>query len=215
MPVRILIIDDHPLFLDGLAAVLRRFDDGARIQSAANAEDGLAVAQAHEFDLVLLDLNLPGMDGLTAIGEFHRRFPALPVVVLSASEQPEDVNRAINAGALGFIPKTSSTRALFDALRQVLDGNVYIPFDSTRPASTPAHPAFATPRDAEDGTLSLRQMEVLACLCQGLANKQIAEALSLSEKTVKNHVTGIFRVLGVINRTQAVLAAKQRGIFTR
>ncbi len=215
MSVRILIIDDHPLFLDGLASVLRRFDDGVQIQSAVNAEDGLAVAQAHEFDLVLLDLNLPGMGGLAAINEFHRRFPALPVVVLSSSEQPEDIHRALDSGALGFIPKTSSMRTLFDALRQVLDGNVYVPFDFAGLAPGQARPAFAAPRDAEDGTLSLRQMEVLACLCQGLANKQIADALSLSEKTVKNHVTSIFRALRVINRTQAVLAAKQLGMFSK
>ena len=213
MPLRILIIDDHPLFLEGMKSVLRRFDDGALIQSAANAEEGLAATHAHELDLLLLDLNLPGMDGLAAIKEFHRRFPALPVVVLSASEQPDAVRQAITGGALGFIPKTSSTHALFDALRQVLEGKVYVPSEHTELRSKHVLPVFATPRSVDGSLLSLRQMEVLFCLCQGLSNKQIANSLLVSEKTVKNHVSGVFRALGVINRTQAVLAAKKTGMF--
>ncbi|MBI3776377.1 MAG: response regulator transcription factor [Gammaproteobacteria bacterium] len=213
MSLRILIIDDHPLFLDGMASALRRFDDDAAIETAANAEDGLAATQAREFDLVLLDLNLPGMNGLAAINEFHQRFPALPVVVLSSSERPDDIRQAINGGALGFIPKTSSTHAVFETLRQVLEGRVCVPAEFSADSSKQPLPVFTAPRNIECGVLSLRQMEVLACLCQGLSNKQIADALLVSEKTVKNHVSCVFRALGVVNRTQAVLAAKKTGMF--
>jgi two-component system, NarL family, nitrate/nitrite response regulator NarL len=212
--LRILLIDDHPLFLEGMAAVLRRFDFGVEVDTATSAENGMRAARASTHDLVLLDLALPGMDGFTAIQAFHQHFPSLPVVVLSATERPEDMCHAIELGALGFIPKSSVTAQLFDALRQVLDGNIYVPV----PASTVGghvSEGSTVPETRGPGALSLRQMEVLARLCQGLSNKQTARELELSEKTVKAHVTSIFRALGVVNRTQAVLAAKTLGMFSK
>ncbi len=215
MALRILLIDDHPLFLEGMAAVLRRFDFGVEVDTAISAEHGLHAARAGTYDLVLLDLALPdGMDGFAAIKAFHQRFPSLPVAVLSATEQPEDMCRAIELGALGFIPKSSVTGQLFDALRHVLGGDIYVPV----PAGSSDDQALTRSSVAESsglGALSLRQMEVLARLCQGLSNKQTARELNLSEKTIKTYVTGIFRALGVVNRTQAVLAAKTLGIFSR
>jgi len=215
MPLQILVIDDHPLFLEGMAAVLRRFEHGVAVDTATSAESGLRAARASTYDIVLLDLALPGMDGFTALREFHRSFPSLPVVVLSATEHPEDMHRAIEFGALGFIPKSSVTGQLFHALREVLKGNVYVPAhaavsdDRARAEFPPA------PNASGLDALSLRQMDVLARLCQGLSNKQTARELELSEKTVKAHVTSIFRALGVVNRTQAVLVAKQLGVFSR
>jgi DNA-binding NarL/FixJ family response regulator len=207
------VVDDHPLFLGGMATLLRRFERDVQVHTATSAEEGLATARARELDLVLIDLRLPGMDGMTAIGEFHRQNPALPVVVLSATEQPEDIARAVASGALGLIPKTSSTRALFAALRQVLDGNVFIPFEPVEADAGPRAAADGGEPDAPSSSLSLRQMEVLALLCQGMTNRQIADGLELSEKTVKTHVTCIFRALGVVNRTQALLAARRTGMI--
>lgn len=206
MPLSLLLIDDHPLFLEGMASVLRRFDRDVRVHTATSAEDGLAAAERDGADLVLLDLSLPGIDGITAIGEFRRRLPSIPVVILSASDREDDAQSAIDRGALGYIPKSSSTTELFTALRHVLAGNLYFPTRGlVRSEPTDEQSAAAD-------TLSLRQMEVMTLLCLGKSNKLIAREMSLSEKTVKSHVTAIFRALGVINRTQAVLAAKRLGL---
>lgn len=193
-----------------MASVLRRFDREVEVETATSAEDGLCAAQASTHDLVLLDLALPGMDGRDP--GISPTLPLLPIVVLSATEGPEDMCRAIELGALDFIPKSSVTNQLFYALRKMLNGDIYVPV----PASTVdnhAHQSSKVSETSGPGALSLRQMEVLARLCQGLSNKQTARELELSEKTVKGYVTGIFRALGVVNRTQAVLAAKTLGLF--
>lgn len=216
MSMRLLVIDDHPLFLAGIAAILHKLEPEMIIVMANDAEQGLAAAERKLPDLVLLDLNLPGIDGFTAIGEFHRRFPALPVVVLSAMEREADMRRAIEAGALGYIPKSSSPRLLMEALLQVQQGTVYLPVPgSTDAACLISERRAASHVDSNQEELSLRQVEVLAQICQGLSNKQIATELGLSEKTVKSHVTGIFRCLGVVSRTQAVLAAKKLGMVAQ
>jgi DNA-binding NarL/FixJ family response regulator len=198
-----------------MAAVLRRFEHGVAVDTATSAESGLRAARASTYDIVLLDLALPGMDGFTAMQEFHRGFPSLPVVVLSATEHPEDMHRAIEFGALGFIPKSSVTGQLFYALREVLKGNIYVPAHAAVSDDRVRAEVPSGPKESVLDALSLRQLDVLARLCQGLSNKQTARELELSEKTVKAHVTSIFRALGVVNRTQAVLVAKQLGVFSR
>ena len=213
MPLKVLVIDDHPLVQEGVAVALESLGPDTCVICARDAEQGMAEAAANsDLDLVLLDLALPGMSGLGLIGRLHERFPSLPVVVLSAHEGPENVRQAINSGAMGFIPKSSPTRELLEALRRVLEGNVSVPANlqgasalSNGCAGTAASdPAQSTP---DLSLLTMRQLEVLSRVCQGKTNKQIATELSLSEKTVKAHVTAIFKVLGVVNRTQAVLAA--------
>lgn len=214
---RLLVIDDHPLFLEGVAAILRKQQFIAHVVTATDAHAGLALAEREMPDLVLLDLNLPGLDGFSAIIEFRRRFPALPVVVISAMERDIDVRRAIDAGAMGYILKSSSPRALVEAVQQVLrEGTVCVP--TTAQAGGVSHVAERAAASSSAPTveeLSLRQMEVLACVCQGLSNKQIASELGLSEKTVKAHVTAVFRALGVVSRTQAILAARKHGMMGR
>lgn len=213
--MRLLLIDDHPLFLEGIAAFLRKLEPDMFIVTATDAEQGFAVAKLSQPDLVLLDLSLPGIDGFTAIGEFRRRFPSLPVVVLSAMEREVDMRRAIEAGAIGYIPKSSSPRMLLDALRRVQQGTVYLPIPNSIDTTFRKNERRAeTPVESDQGELSLRQMEVFVQICQGLSNKQIAAELGLSEKTVKSHVTAIFRALGVVSRTQAVLAARKLGLLT-
>jgi two-component system, NarL family, nitrate/nitrite response regulator NarL len=221
MPLKVLVIDDHPLVQEGVSAALESLADDVTVMAARDAEQGLGLAAEHpDLDLVLLDLALPGMSGFNLIGKLHERLPSLPVVVLSALEEPENVRHAINAGAMGFVPKSAATRVLIDVLQQVLEGNVTVPLalQSSGPPVSHALPGASADSVAagepDVALLTLRQLEVLSRVCQGKTNKQIATELGLSEKTVKAHVTAIFKVLGVVNRTQAVLVARRVGMIT-
>jgi two-component system, NarL family, nitrate/nitrite response regulator NarL len=221
MPLKVLVIDDHPLVQEGVSAALESLADDVTVMAARDAEQGLSLAAENpDLDLVLLDLALPGMSGFNLIGKLHERLPSLPVVVLSALEEPENVRHAINAGAMGFVPKSAATKVLIEVLQQVLEGNVTVPLalQSSGPPVSHALPgATGGPDSAGEpdvALLTLRQLEVLSRVCQGKTNKQIATELGLSEKTVKAHVTAIFKVLGVVNRTQAVLVARRVGMIT-
>jgi two-component system nitrate/nitrite response regulator NarL len=224
MTLKVLVIDDHPLVQEGVSAALNTLADDVTVMSARDGEQGLAMAAENpDLDLVLLDLALPGISGFNLIGKLHDKLPSLPVVVLSALEDPENVRHAINAGAMGFVPKSAATKVLIEVLQQVLEGNVTVPLalQSSGPPLSHALPGAADSSDGQGGTaepdvalLTLRQLEVLSRVCQGKTNKQIATELGLSEKTVKAHVTAIFKVLGVVNRTQAVLVARRVGMIT-
>ena len=220
MPLKVLVIDDHPLVQEGVAAALEALGHDVDVIAAADSEQGLAAAAANpDIDLVLLDLALPGMSGLGVISALHQRLPSLPVVVLSALEDPENIRNAISAGAMGFVPKSAQTRVLIEALQQVLEGNVSVPSTlgsapSLATGGAAAGAGTGTGSEPDVALLTLRQLEVLSRLCQGKTNKQIATELGLSEKTVKAHVTAIFKVLGVVNRTQAVLVARRIGMIT-
>ncbi len=219
MALKVLVIDDHPLVQAGVSAALQSLAEDVTVMAAGHADEALAVAAEHpDLDLVLLDLALPGMSGFNLIGRLHERLPSLPVVVLSALEDPENVQHAINAGAMGFIPKSAATRVLIEVLQQVLDGNVSVPAalqaqGGRARATAPGREAPLATEEPDVALLTLRQLEVLSRVCQGKTNKQIATELGLSEKTVKAHVTAIFKVLGVVNRTQAVLVARRVGMI--
>jgi len=220
MPLKVLVIDDHPLVQEGVAAALESLGHEVNVISAADCEQGLAAAAANpNIDLVLLDLALPGLSGLGVIGALHQRFPSLPVVVLSALEDAENVRSAIGAGAMGFVPKSAQTHVLIEVLQQVLEGNVSVPSSlggvNASPGVAAATPgAVGAASEPDVAAMTVRQLEVLSRLCQGKTNKQIAMDLGLSEKTVKAHVTAIFKILGVVNRTQAVLVARRIGMIT-
>jgi two-component system, NarL family, nitrate/nitrite response regulator NarL len=224
MTLKVLVIDDHPLVQEGVSAALESLADKVTVMAARDAEQGLALAAEHpDLDLVLLDLALPGMSGFNLIGKLHERLPSLPVVVLSALEDPENVRHAINAGAMGFVPKSAATRVLIEVLQQVLEGNVTVPLalqsvgqpvSHALPNGSTGSPQVGNSNEPDVALLTLRQLEVLSRVCQGKTNKQIATELGLSEKTVKAHVTAIFKVLGVVNRTQAVLVARRVGMIT-
>jgi DNA-binding NarL/FixJ family response regulator len=203
---------------EGVAAALEALGHDVDVIAAADSEQGLAAAAANpDIDLVLLDLALPGMSGLGVISALHQRSPSLPVVVLSALEDPENIRNAISAGAMGFVPKSAQTRVLIGALQQVLEGNVSVPSTLGSATNLPAGggaTGTGSGNEPDVALLTLRQLEVLSRLCQGKTNKQIATDLGLSEKTVKAHVTAIFKVLGVVNRTQAVLVARRIGMIT-
>jgi DNA-binding NarL/FixJ family response regulator len=213
------------LVQEGISAALNSLADDVVVIAAPDAEQGLIVASSNsDLDLVLLDLALPGSSGFALIGKLHKLHPSLPVVVLSALEDPENIRLAINAGAMGFVPKSAATRVLIRLLKQVLEGNIAVPdgFQSPGPMASlsetaggeEAAPAGGPPADPDVALLTVRQVEVLSRLCQGKTNKQIATEMGLSEKTIKAHVTAIFKILGVVNRTQAVVAARRIGMIT-
>ncbi len=216
--MKVLIVDDHPLILEALRQVLKHLDTNINLLEAANAETALAVAEQHtDINLILLDLALPDADGFDVLRKFRERFPAAPVVVLSASDQHEIVIRALDEGAMGFIPKTSDNEVLVGALRLVLSGGVYLPPSLLRHSSVSSHGTdspmrLAGPVNYRDIGLTQRQAQVLALVVQGKPNKLICRDLNLAEGTVKIHVTAILKSLGVVSRTQAVIAVSKLGL---
>jgi DNA-binding NarL/FixJ family response regulator len=214
--MKILLADDHTLFREAMLHPLRQLDTNAEIFQAGTATQALAIAQEKtDLDLVLLDLNMPGMDGLTAVMTFRDRFPDLPLVVLSASEEHDNIQAVLDAGAMGFVPKSSSTQVMLGALRLVLSGGPYIPpmllqraqYAIDPPAKTPQR---TIPTAGAMDDLTPRQFEVLEALAEGLSNKLIGRKLELSEGTVKVHLAAIFRALDAKNRTDAVIRAQDR-----
>jgi DNA-binding NarL/FixJ family response regulator len=222
--VKILIVDDHPLIREALRHVLAVLDADIALIEAQNFAEGLAAAADNpNLDLILLDLGLPDADGIEALSELRRRYPAVPTVVLSASEYPATVMRAIEAGAMGF-PKTTSSHLLLNALCLVLSGGVYLPTEVLRQHQGTPEQALRLAVEASDGGKMLtpreigltgRQADVLALLVQGKSNKLICRELDVAEGTVKIHMTAILKALNVTNRTQAVIAVGKLGLQLR
>ena len=215
--MKILVVDDHPLIREALKQVLSTLDSDIQVLEAQSAREGFAVAKAHpDLHLILLDLGLPGEDGLESLPLLRERAPQVPVVVFSASDHPDVVKRAIDAGAMGFIPKTSSNALLVNALRFVLAGGVYLPLEVLRQPSSASSGIAESPPGGSSGFrelgLTQRQAQVLALLVQGKSNKLICRELNLAEGTVKVHVAAVLKTLGVASRTQAVLAVSRLGI---
>ncbi len=227
--MKVLLIDDHPLILSALQNIIQGLSDSVSVVAADSARAAReALVQDSAFDLVLLDLRLGDADGFDVLAEFRAAYPSLPVVVVSASDRTSDVIRAIDLGAMGFVPKRSSNDTLFEALSMVMSGGIYVPpmnmGDPTSepdPYAVPASDALRSVREraADDGFqthapleslgLTPRQTEVLGLLLQGKPNKLIARDLNLSVETVKDHVAAVLRTLNVSSRTQAVLAVGQ------
>lgn len=215
--MKVLVVDDHPLIREALRQVLRALAKDIELLEAGSAPEALAAADKSDgLDLILLDLTLPGRDGHEVLLELRERYPSFPVVVLSASDQSDVVMRALDAGAMGFIPKTSSNEVLIGALRLVLSGGVYLPPEVLRHSPAPMLASNSTAAAAgvgyRDLGLTERQAQVLALVVQGKPNKIICRELNLAEGTVKIHVTAILKALGVANRTQAVIAVGKLGL---
>ncbi len=219
--MKILAVDDHPLIRDALSQVLKLLDPDMHLLSAATAHETLVTADRHpDLNLILLDLSLPDANGFEVLHQLREQHPGIPVVVLSATDDAATVMRALDDGAMGFIPKTSSNDVLLGALRLVLAGGVYLPAEVLRHSNAthplthaPSTPA-ATPREVTCRDLGLtdRQAEVLALVVQGKPNKLICRNLNLAEGTVKIHISSILRALNVTNRTEAVVAVGKLGI---
>ena len=235
--MKVLLVDDHPLILSALQLVIQNVGHGVTVLGVDSAARARATLQGDpDFDLVLLDLALGDADGFDVLVEFRAAYPAVPVVVVSASERTSDVIRAIDSGAMGFVPKSSSHAELHEALRMVMSGSMYVPpsmlgleFGRSRggdtvpgvmhglgesadvvPLGAAARPeAHQKLPSIEDIGLTPRQAEVLGLLLQALPNKLIARQLNLSVETVKDHVAAVLRSLGVNTRTQAVMVVSQ------
>lgn len=205
--MNILIVDDHPLFRHALIQAVRYSFPQAQIhETAAVNEFYERLESGAEPDLVLLDLNLPGASGFSALVHVRAQYPAIPIIVVSAHEEVSIIQRAIAHGAIGYIPKSAHPSHIGEAIRHVLDGEIWLP------PNMPSNLSF-DPRKADETALAERiqsltpqQFRVLMMVAEGLLNKQIAYELEVCEATIKAHVTAIFRKLGVQNRTQAVLA---------
>jgi DNA-binding NarL/FixJ family response regulator len=212
--MKLLVVDDHPVLREGLATLLGQIEPDTTVLEAGDAEEALALVAHHaDLDVVILDIVLPGLDGLRAIAEFGRVRPELPVIVLSSSEDGDTVRRALAQGALGFVPKSASRHTLISAIRLVASGEIYVPalVLNGAPAARAAPVDLAPPSGPPQ--LTERQVEVLKLMSEGRTNIAIALELGLSEKTVKGHITAIFRILNVLNRTQAAAAARACGLI--
>ncbi|QDX82557.1 DNA-binding response regulator [Denitratisoma sp. DHT3] len=203
--LKLLVVEDHALVREGLLQTLRDIEPNTVAIGAADADEALQVLEAtSNLDMVLLDLMLPGLNGMAFLAVLRKRFPALPVVILSALDDAETVKRAIEHGASGFVPKASTSESMLDALRQVLAGGVYLPPRYRDGGEQPRRRSVA-----ERYGLTASQSRVLELLTQGKTNRQIGELLGLTEGTVKIHMSAIFKALNVNNRSQALLAVSK------
>jgi DNA-binding NarL/FixJ family response regulator len=217
--MKILVVDDHVLIRDALRGVLKELKGDAHVLEASDCRQAMALIaeNADELALILLDLNLPDRDGFSALAEVRERYPGISVVVLSGQHDRGSVIKALDLGALGFIPKSGQREVMLSALQLVFAGGIYIPpeilshdgLTTTTPDKSPGggRPT-ASPSDLG---LTERQIDVLALMMQGKSNKAICRVLDLAEPTVKNHVTAILKALKVTNRTEAVIAVRELG----
>lgn len=204
----ILVVDDHPLVRNSLHSVLNQLAERVVVLEASTAQEAFAILQQSlDFDLVLLDLQLPDMGGIDALKQIRERFPTVPVAIISGVDDDLAIRAAHDAGAAGFVHKSTSMQTLLNAVRLICAGGTHWP----AAGSIARMPARARPTPAEFG-MTERQAQVLALMARGKPNKLICDELGLSMGTVKIHVAAILKALNVDNRTQAVLAAQKLGI---
>jgi DNA-binding NarL/FixJ family response regulator len=208
--IRVLIADDHPVVRDGLAAMLSTQPDFDVVGTAATGREAVAQAQALQPDVVLLDLEMPELDGVEALRQMAARTPQARALVFTAFDTDERIVAAVQAGARGYLLKGAPRDELFNAIRVVSQGGSLLqPIVASKLIQRISQPPADPPVDPLTG----RELEVLTLLAQGKANKEIAAALHISERTVKFHVSAIFNRLGAGNRTEAVRFAVQRGLI--
>ncbi|HKY38971.1 MAG TPA: response regulator transcription factor [Polyangiaceae bacterium] len=207
--MRVLVADDHELVRSGMRAQLTTFDAGTVVLEAADWPQTLTAGADPTLDLALIDLRMPGRVGAEALGELLRACSALPVIVVSASDDTEDMRRALTAGAMGYLSKQEPGGVLLAAIRLVLSGGVYVPAalaGLTFKGQPPAQP--------EAPVLTERQLDVLHWVMAGKSNQEIADLLQVARGTVKVHLASVFRALDVTNRTQAAVVAERLGLCT-
>jgi len=229
--MKILVVDDHALIREAMRGALKDLDGEAAVLEASDSREAARLIEANaDLDLVLLDLNLPDRDGFGVLSEIRQSYPSISVVVMSALQDRDNVVKALDLGALGFIPKSAQRKVIISALQLVISGGIYIPPQAlsrnevgaaapqsslsagTRPSNSGMTPNKSTePCTTSPADLGLteRQVDVLALMMQGKSNKAICRVLKLSEPTVKAHVSAILKALNVTNRTEAVIAVGQ------
>src|SRR5262249_5890719 len=221
--MKILLVDDHVLLREALRGALKELESEAAIFEASDSRETMQFVEQHpDVDLILLDLNLPDRDGFAVLVDLRKSYPAISVVVISAHQDRDNVVRALDLGAVGFIPKSATRKVILSALQLVFSGGIYIPPQALSPLEPPpavmqppapggariGQPGQAAVSPADLG-LTERQVDVLALMMQGKSNKAICRMLNLAEPTVKNHVRAILKALKVTNRTEAVIAVGQ------
>lgn len=223
--MNILIADDHELFLQGLQFVLKSHFENTNITAVKNYTELFEALQKGSFDLIMTDLAMPGANPLNALSKIHALLKDTPIIVVSAVFDKEIVQKTIEIGVAGYVPKSSSNDLMLSAIHLVLAGGVYIPkelldeaaisselsqeFQKLKDLSTPQPPK------SKDKKLTPRQIDVIRGIAKGLPNKLIAYELGLTEGTVKVHMTVILKTLGVLNRTAAVIEAVKKGYITK
>lgn len=218
--LRILLIDDHTLFRESIVPVLDDLEPSPVVHEAATLEEALPIISHYtDLDLVILDLNFPGLDGREALDLINGDNVTTPILILTGSEEVSDVHRALASGCTGYVTKTCGRRELLTAIRSVVAGDVYVANHLLALVEATTHTKTelkAPPKAVEtiDVRFSQRQEQVLELMGKGYANKLIADQLSISEGTVKLHVSAVLRYLNATNRTEAVLTAKQRGYIS-
>jgi DNA-binding NarL/FixJ family response regulator len=205
--MRALVIDDHPLIREIVPAVLARTFGEVLVATEPTLEAGLERAATERPELLLLDLGLPGCEGLDALSRFRSQFPQLRIVVLSAVCDRDSILAALEAGAAGYIPKTSKPDVMVAALKVIAAGGTYVP-----PEALEVAPKGPARRRARELDLTERQKDVLRLILKGYNNERIASELEIAPNTVKQHAHAIFMVLGVSTRAEAVIAATRRGL---
>lgn len=208
-PMKILVVDDHQLFIDGIRYLLLQLEEEVEVIECNNSESAIDLLESpSEFDLVLIDLVMPDLNGISIIQRLHSRGLWRPLVVMSGEENLRTIKSAMDAGALGFIPKTFGSSAMLDALRQILAGELFLPDGLEERLA-----ALAPRRSAEVGDITPRQHEVLELMALGYSNRQIATSLFLTEHTVKAHIRTLFQTLQASNRTDCVQLARRKGLL--
>ncbi len=192
--IHILLADDHSLFRDGMGVWLRKLGDDVSIRTAGSVEEVLEAVERRGYDLILLDLDMPGMQGADSIRRIGAQIPGTPIVIVSAEENGMAMRTCLNAGAAGYVPKSTSGEVILSAIRQVLAGGSFIPVEAIQASPLP--------------DFSRKKTELLSLLAEGLSNRTIAERLHLTEGTVRQYVSEILRDLDVDNRAQAGIKAR-------
>jgi len=209
----ILLVDDHAMFREGLVLALTQAAPDFTVHAVSDGSEAIAELEAHSgISVVMMDYYLPDVGGCVLLRRLRQARPGIHILVLSASEDPDDVHAALSAGAQGFIHKSASSKTLLEALNGVIEGKQIVP-DTYAAIETNGRRLSQSDDAALLSALTPRQIEVLRLVCDGLRNSEISTLLGTSEKTVKAHMTAILAGLGVINRTQAVLIARRAGLF--
>ncbi|MDB2705348.1 response regulator transcription factor [Pseudomonadota bacterium] len=199
--MKILIADDHQLYQDALSILVQRLDEPTEIHLSSSYTELLQLAAASDnWGLMLVDLNMPGLSYYEGIAQLSTQHPDTPIIVITSSDDPEDSQRALQAGAQGYMSKAMKSDDMLNAIKLMLSSGISI------------HPNYTVPTESTISELTPRQQDVLELLCQGESNKRIALNLELSEHTVKLHVRAILQALNAENRTQAVIIAKQHSL---